>query len=66
MLKIRKRRNIINFDETDFRIKCMKKQKILMSLNIKKHYAINFENRKFVIVVETINVVDDYFFSSMC
>jgi hypothetical protein len=37
-LNICKKRNIINFDEIDFRSKCMKKQKIIVSIEIKKHY----------------------------
>ncbi len=35
ILNIRKRRNIMNFDEIDFRSKCMKKQKIIVFIEIK-------------------------------
>ncbi len=38
ILNIRKRRNIINFGEIDFRSKYMKKQKIIVLIEIKKHY----------------------------
>ncbi len=38
ILNIRKRRNIINFDENDFRSKCMKKQEIIVFIEIRKHY----------------------------
>jgi hypothetical protein len=63
-LNIRKKRNIINFDENDFRLKCMKKQKIIVSIEIKKHYQVSFENRKSLIIIEMINVVKKYFFHS--
>ena len=64
-MNIRKKRNIINFDKADVRIECIKKHEILISIDIKEHYAINFENRQFIIVIETINAVDEYSFSSM-
>jgi hypothetical protein len=62
-LNIRKRRNILNFDEIDFRTKCLKSQKIIVSIKIKKHYQISFDNRKSMIIIKIINAVDDYFFS---
>ena len=43
----------------------MKNHEILILFDIKKHYAINFENRRFIIVVEMINVIDEYLFFSM-
>ncbi len=64
-LNIRSRRNILNFDETGFRIDCLKEEEILMSLNIKEIYAVNSDNRKSVIIYELINAVDDYFSFSM-
>ncbi len=62
---IRKKRNIMNFDEIDFRSKCMKKQKIIIFIEIKKHYQINSENRKSLIIIEMINAVEEFFFSLM-
>jgi hypothetical protein len=40
-LNIRKRRNILNFDEAEFRIECMKKHEILISSDIKEHYVVS-------------------------
>ncbi len=65
MLNIRKKRNIINFDESDFRSECMKKQKIIIFIEIKEHYQVNFENRKSLIIIEIINAVEEFFFSLM-
>ncbi len=65
MLNIRKRRNIINFDENDFRSECMKKQEIIVFIEIRKHYQINSENRKSLIIIEMINAVEEFFFSLM-
>ncbi len=59
-LNIRKRRNILNFDETDFRSECMKSQEILVSIEIREHYQISSENRKSLIIIEMINAVEDY------
>ena len=59
-LNIQKRRNIINFDETEIQIECMKNQKILISSDIKKFYAVSPENKKSIIVFEVINVVEHY------
>ncbi len=64
-LNVRKRRNIINFDEIDFRSKCMKKQEIIVSIEIRKHYQVNFENRKSLIIIEMINVIEEFFSSLM-
>ncbi len=64
-MNIRKRRNIINFDEDDFRSKCMKKQEIIVSIEIREHYQVNFENRKSLIIIEMINAVEEFFFSFM-
>ncbi len=62
ILNIVKRRNIINFDENDFRSKCMKKQEIIVFIEIKEHYQVNFENRKSLIIIEMINAVEGFFF----
>lgn len=48
---------IINFDETGFRIKCMKKYEILVFSNVKKFYATDFENKKIFIILEFINAI---------
>ncbi len=65
ILNIRRRRNIMNFDEIDFRSECMKKQKIIVSIEIRKHYQISSENRKSLIIIEMINAVEEFFFSFM-
>ncbi len=64
-MNIRKKRNIINFDESDFRSKCMKKQEIIVFIEIKKHYQVSFENRKSLIIIEMINAVEEFSFSLM-
>ncbi len=64
-MNIRKRRNIINFDESDFRSKCMKKQEIIVSIEIKEHYQVSSENRKLLIIIEMINAVEEFLFSLM-
>ena len=58
-LNIKKKRNIINFDEQGVRIGCMKKQNILMSDDISEFYVLNFENRQSLIIFENINAADD-------
>ena len=42
-LNIRKRRNILNFDEAGFRIGCMRGQEILVPMEIKQFYAVSLE-----------------------
>ncbi len=64
-MNIRKRRKIMNFDEIDFRSKCMKKQEIIVFIKIRKHYQINSENRKSLTIIEMINAVEQFFFSVM-
>ncbi len=64
-MKIRKRRNIVNFDEIDFRSKCMKKQEIIVFIEIKEHYQISSENRKSLTIIEMINAVEEFSFSLM-
>ena len=63
--ELQKLKNIINFDETGFQIECMKRQKIIVSDDIKKYYAISSENRKSLTIFEMISAVDDYPPSSM-
>ncbi len=41
----------MNFDEIDFRLKCMKKQEIIVFIEIREHYQINSENRKSLIII---------------
>jgi hypothetical protein len=43
----------------------MKKQKIIIFIEIKEHYQVNFENRKSLIIIEIINAVEEFFFSLM-
>jgi hypothetical protein len=43
----------------------MKQQKIIVSIEIKKHYQVNFENRESLIIIEMINAVEEYSFSLM-
>jgi hypothetical protein len=64
-LNIRKRRNIINFDENDFRLNCLKKQEIIVFIEFKKHYQVSSENRKSLIIIEMINAVEEFLFSLM-
>ncbi len=64
-MNIRKRRNIVNFDEIDFRSKCMKKQEIIVFIEIREHYQVSFENRKSLIIIEMINAVEEFSLSFM-
>ena len=59
-LNIRKRRNILNFDEAGFRIGCMKRHKILVPLDIKHHYGVSPENCKSATSIEMINAAGKY------
>jgi hypothetical protein len=43
----------------------MKKQKIIIFIEIKEHYQVNFENRKSLIIIEMINAVEEFFSSFM-
>jgi hypothetical protein len=43
----------------------MKKQKIIVFIEIKKHYQVSFENRKSMIIIEMINAIEEFFFSLM-
>jgi hypothetical protein len=40
----------------------MKKQEIIVFIEIKEHYQVNFENRKSLIIIEMINAVEGFFF----
>ncbi len=62
-LNIRKRLNIINFDESGFRIECSNDQEIIVFDDIKQFYAVSLENRKSMIIIETIDASDDYHLS---
>ncbi len=64
-MNIRKRRNIVNFDEIDFRSECMKKQEIIVFIEIREHYQISLENRKSLIIIEMINAVGEFSLSLM-
>ncbi len=43
----------------------MKKQEIIVFIEIKKHYQVSFENRKSLIIIEMINAVEEFSFSLM-
>jgi hypothetical protein len=43
----------------------MKKQEIIVFIEIRKHYQVNFENRKSLIIIEMINAVEEFFSSLM-
>jgi hypothetical protein len=43
----------------------MKKQEIIVFIEIKKHYQISFENRKSLIIIEMINADEKFLFSLM-
>jgi hypothetical protein len=43
----------------------MKKQKIIVFIEIKKHYQINSENRKSLIIIEMINAIEKFSSSLM-
>jgi hypothetical protein len=43
----------------------MKKQKIIVFIEIKEHYQVNFENRKSLIIIEMINAVEEFSLSLM-
>ena len=43
----------------------MKRHNIFVFVDVKKFYSFNSKNKKSMIVIEMINVVDDYFTSSV-
>jgi hypothetical protein len=43
----------------------MKKQEIIVSIEIREHYQISSENRKSLIIIEMINAVGEFFLSLM-
>jgi steroid 5-alpha reductase family enzyme len=43
----------------------MKKQEIIVFIEIKKHYQISFENRKSLIIIKMINAVEEFLLSLM-
>jgi hypothetical protein len=43
----------------------MKKQKIIVFIEIREHYQINFENRNSLIIIEMINAVEEFLLSLM-
>ena len=59
-LNIRKRSNIINFDEGGFRIECLRSEEILVPADIYQLYSTSPDNRKSVSVIEMINAVSDF------
>jgi hypothetical protein len=63
-MKIRSE-NLINFDETRFRVECMRRQKVLILIEMKELYAMSFENRRSCTIIEMINGTSDFSPSSM-
>ena len=59
-LNIRKRRNIVNFDEQGVRIGCMKRQEILVPEDVSEFYSLSPENRVSMTIFENINAAGDY------
>jgi hypothetical protein len=43
----------------------MKKQEIIVSIEIREHYQISPENRKSLIIIEMINAVEEFLLSPM-
>jgi hypothetical protein len=43
----------------------MKKQEIIVSIEIREHYQVNLENRKSLIIIEIINAVEEFSLSLM-
>jgi hypothetical protein len=43
----------------------MKKQEIIVSIEIREHYQVNSENRKSLIIIEMINAVEEFLLSLM-
>ncbi len=63
-MKIRSE-NLINFDETKFRVECMRRQKVMILIEMKELYAMSLENRRFCTIIEMINETNDFSSSSM-
>lgn len=59
-LNIRKRQNIINFDEQGIRIGCMKRQDVIVPVDVAEFYAISPENRQSLTIFESINAAGEY------
>jgi hypothetical protein len=43
----------------------MKKQEIIVFIEIRKHYQVSFENRKSLLIIEMINAVEELSLSLM-
>jgi hypothetical protein len=43
----------------------MRKQEIIVFIEIKEHYQVSFENRKSLIIIEMINAVEEFLLSLM-
>jgi hypothetical protein len=43
----------------------MKKQEIIVFIEIKEHYQVSFENRKSLIIIEMINAIEEFLLSLM-
>lgn len=60
ILNIQFKRNIVNFDEINFRINCIAFQKTMMFNEIKNFYVINFEIKKSFIMIKIVNAINDF------
>lgn len=59
-LNVRKKRNIVNFDEQGVCVGCMKKQEILVPNDVVEFYALSPENRSSLTIFEAINAAGEY------
>ncbi len=50
----------MNFDEAGFRSGCMKKQEIIVPIEIREHYQVSPENRKSLTIIEMINAAGEF------
>lgn len=64
-LNIKKKRNIVNFDEQGVRIGCMKRQDILVPDDVLEFYSLSPENRQSMTIFENINAAEEYPIPSM-
>ncbi|MCJ1267187.1 hypothetical protein MMC22_007072 [Lobaria immixta] len=54
-LKIRDKKNVINFDKAGFRVGCMKGHEIFVPIDIKEFYEVSPENQKSLTIFECID-----------
>ena len=64
-LNICTKRNIINFDETNFLIGCIEAQDILVPDEVRELYAASLENRKSLSIFESIDAAGNIHIPSL-